>query len=184
MKRQLAFDWLLPGNVSRQERKIERKPIREIPLEMHAAMIAAKYMQLCKEHFHPRKFKVCGTRHELHKCWLGRTEKRSSPCLERDSNSWQLLSLDRRRSALTIELRPLSWCALHLDVSSEVLNETLFQGSVVDDTYTNPRTNDSTYTNVTSFWPLALRSCDYTLTCRSRYLLITHAKGLAFKSRG
>ena len=42
-KWQLASDWLIPGNISKQARKIERKPIREILREMHAAMIAAKW---------------------------------------------------------------------------------------------------------------------------------------------
>ena len=44
----------------------------------------------------------------LHKYWLGRTENGPSPCLDRESNPRQLLSLVHQRRALTTEPRPLS----------------------------------------------------------------------------
>ena len=57
---QLASDWLLPSNVSRLAKTVEREPIQDIFREMHAAIIAEKYIQPRNEHFHPGHLKMYG----------------------------------------------------------------------------------------------------------------------------
>ena len=42
----------------KKKKKMERKPIRKILREMYVAIIAAKYVLPCNEHFHPRNMKV------------------------------------------------------------------------------------------------------------------------------